>query len=313
LTYPGAEDRGTKNERREVACLLARDLRDQQRKLERRNRLLLQGGIGLAIVAIAAVIILVLSSNITRPAAGPLNMQSDGIIIGKDLKAVRTPAIPANGKPVATVRDKKSSVVSIRIYLDYFCPVCNAFETANKTQLTGWLKKGAATLEIHPISLLDRSSLGTQYSTRSANAGACVANYAPDDYWAFTQEMYVKQPTEGTAGLTDAQILAVMAAAKVHDLAAITPCVKKQKFKAWVNDATTRAENGPLPDSSAKSVLGTPTVIVDGVEYPITSSDVGSAAAFAAFVEQTAGAQFNGSAPTSKPTTTPTPTPTVAG
>lgn len=313
MTNPGADDRGRKNERRAAARDKARELREQQRKQERRNRLLLQGGIGVGILAVAAIIFLVLSSSITRPAAGPLNMQSDGIIIGKDLKAVRTPAIPVNGKPVATVRNKKSSVVSIRIYLDYFCPVCNQFETANKTQLTSWLKKGAATLEIHPIALLDRSSLGTQYSTRAANAAACVANYAPDDYWAFTQEMYVRQPTEGTVGLSDAQILAVMSAAKVHDLSQITPCVKKQRFKAWVGDATTRAENGPLPDSTAKSVLGTPTVIVDGVEYPITTTDVSSASAFAAFVEQTAGAGFNGSAPASTPKPTPSPTPTVAG
>ena len=313
MTYPGAEDRGTKNQRREAAREKARELRDQQRKQERRNRILLQGGIGVGILAVLAIIALVLTTSITRPAPGPLNMRSDGIIIGKDLKAVRTPAIPANGKPVATVRDKKSSVVSIRIYLDYFCPVCNAFETANRAQLTSWLKKGAATLEIHPISLLDRSSLGTQYSTRAANAAACVANYAPDDYWAFTQEMYVRQPTENTVGLSDSQILAVMSAAKVHDVSQIKPCVTKQKFKTWVDAATTRAENGPLPDSTAKSVLGTPTIIVDGVEYPITSSDVNSASAFAAFVEQTAGAQFNGSAPSSTPTPTPTPTSTVAG
>jgi protein-disulfide isomerase len=309
MTYGEAGDRGSKNQRREAAREKARELRDQQRKKEKRNRFLLQGGIGLGIIVIIGVIVLIVTSSIQPAAAGPLNMRSDGIIIGKDLKAVRTSAIPENGKPIATVRDKKSSVVSIRIYLDYFCPVCNAFETANKSQLTSWLKKGAVTLEIHPISILDRSSLGTAYSTRAANAAACVANYAPDDYWAFTQEMYVKQPTEDTVGLSNAQILAVIKDAKVHDISQITPCVNKEKFGAWVGAATNRALNGPLPDSSAKSVAGTPTVIVDGVEYPITNADVGSAAAFAAFVEQTAGSQFDSG--TSTPTPTPTPTPTA--
>jgi protein-disulfide isomerase len=311
LTYPGAEDRGSKNERRQVARDKARELRDQQRKTERRNRLLIQGGIGVVLLAIIGVVVLVLTTSVTPPAAGPLNMRSDGIIIGQDLKAVRTGATPANGKPIATVRDKKSSVVSIRIYLDYFCPVCNAFETANKAQLTSWLNKGAATVEIHPISILDRSSVGTQYSTRAANAAACVANYAPDDYWAFNEEMYTRQPTEGTGGLTDSQILAVIASAKVHDRAAIRPCVDKQKFKDWVGASTNRALAGPLPDSNVKAVTGTPTVIVDGTQYPITSNDVGSASAFAAFVEQTAGSQFNPNAPT--PTPTPSPTPTLAG
>jgi protein-disulfide isomerase len=306
MTYGEAGDRGSKNQRREAAREKARELRDQQRKKEKRNRLFLQGGVGVGILAIAAIIILVVVNNVAPPAAGPLNMRSDGIIIGKDLKAVRTGAIPENGKPIATVRDKKSSVVSIRIYIDYFCPVCNAFETANKSQLTSWLKKGAVTLEIHPISILDRSSLGTAYSTRAANAAACVANYAPDDYWAFTQEMYVKQPTENTVGLTDAQIIAVIKDAKVHNISQITPCVNKEKFKAWVAAATTRALSGPLPDSTAKSVAGTPTVIVDGVEYPITDADVGSASAFTAFVEQTAGAQFDSGTSTPKPTPTPT-------
>ena len=124
MTYGGADDRGTKNQRREAAREKARELRDLQRKKEKRNRLFLQGGIGLGVIVIALVIVFVVTSSITPPAAGPLNMRSDGIILGKDLKAVRTPAIAAKGKPVATVRDKKSSVVSIRIYIDYFCPVC---------------------------------------------------------------------------------------------------------------------------------------------------------------------------------------------
>ena len=308
MTYGGAGDRGTKNQRREAARDKARELRQLQRRKERRNRVFLQGGITLGVLAAAGIIALVIVNSIAPPAAGPLNMQSDGIIISKNLKAVPTPAIAAKGKPVATVRDKKSSVVSIRIYLDYFCPVCNAFETANKAQIESWLKNGAATVEIHPITFLDRSSLGTKYSSRAANAAACVANYSPDDFWAFTKEMYIKQPTEGTVGLTNSQINDVVKAAKVHNLSQIYDCVNSEKFKAWVAASTARAEAGPLPDSSIKTVTGTPTIIVDGVEFPITSDDVSNAAAFAAFVEQTAGAQFNSG--TSTPTPTPSPTAT---
>lgn len=309
MTNGGAGDRGTKNQRREAAREKARELRELQRKKERRNRFFLQGGIGVGILVVLGVIALIVTTSIQPPAAGPLNMQSDGIVIGKDFKAVSTPAISAKGKPVATVRDKKSSVVSIRIYLDYFCPVCNEFETANKAQITSWLKKGAVTLEIHPISFLDRSSLGTRYSSRAANAGACVANYAPDDYWTFTEEMYVEQPKEGTGGLTNAQLIDVVKTAKVHNQSAISDCINSEKFKAWVTAATDRAGAGPLPDSSVKAVTGTPTVIVDGVEYPINSESVGNASEFAAFVEQASGQQFNSG--DSTPTKTPTPSPTA--
>jgi protein-disulfide isomerase len=234
-------------------------------------------------------------------------MLSDGITIGKEFKAERTAAIPANGQPVPTVRDKKSSVVTIRIYLDYFCPVCNQFETANKDQISSWLKSGAATLEIHPVSFLDRESLGTRYSSRAANAAACVSNYSPDDFWTFTQAMYVSQPKELTAGLTNAQIIKVIQGAGVTNLSQISKCVNKETYKSWVTDSTDRATHGPLPDANIKTVTGTPTIIVDGLQYVAT--DFGSASDFQAFVVQAAGASFNpGTTPTPTPTPIPTPT-----
>jgi protein-disulfide isomerase len=306
MTNGSGDQRLSKNQRRDAARDKARALREEQRKKAKRNRLFLQGGIGAGILVVVAVIVLVVVNSITPAAAGPKNMLSDGIIIGKDYKAVRTPAIPADGKPVATKRDKNSSVVSIRIYLDYFCPICNEFETANKSQISGWLKSGAATLEIHPISFLDRSSLGTRYSSRAANAGGCVANYSPDDYWAFTQEMYVKQPEENSVGLTNAQIISVIKKAGVHNLTEVSKCVNDEKFKGWVTDATNRATTGPLPDSNVKTVTGTPTVIVNGLQY--NASDWTSSSDFAAFVLQAAGATSGSGSSTPTPTPTPTAT-----
>jgi protein-disulfide isomerase len=307
MSIGSGDDRLSRNARRDAAREKAKALRDQQRRKERRNRWLLQGGIGAVVLIAIAIVAIVLRGSVTPAASGPLNMLSDGITIGKDFKAVPTAAIPANGKPVPTVRDKKSSVVTIRIYLDYFCPVCNEFETANKDQIGSWLKSGAATLEIHPISFLDHSSLGTRYASRAANAGACVANYSPNDMWTFTQAMYANQPKELTAGLTNAQINAVIANAGVANTGEIAKCVNKETFKSWVTAATDRATHGPLPDSNVATVKGTPTIIVDGLNYLPTSYS--SASEFQAFVVQAAGASFNAGT-TSTPTPTPTPVPT---
>jgi protein-disulfide isomerase len=299
------DDRPSKNQRREAARDKARELRLQQKKKERRNRVFLQGGIAVGIIAVVVIVVLAISASVKPVGAGPLNMASDGIVIGKDFKAVSTAAIPANGEPTATKRDKKSSVVSIRMYIDYFCPICNQFETANKDQINSWLKSGAVTVEIHPISFLDRSSLGTRYASRAANAGACVANYSPDDYWDFTEAMYTNQPEEGTAGLTNAQIIKVIKDAGVGNMTSISKCVNDEKFKSWVTAATDRATHGPLPDSNVSTVAGTPTVIVDGLQY---TGDVTDAAAFSSFVTAAAAASFNAN---STPTPTPTPTPTA--
>jgi protein-disulfide isomerase len=308
MTY-GNEPRN-QSERRGAARDKARALRENRRRRERRRRWFLQGGIAGGLIVIIVVVVLVVANGVRPASAGPENMLSDGIVIGKDFKAVRTAAIPANGKPVPTTRDKKSSVVTIRIYVDYFCPLCGQFETANEPQISAWLKSGAATLEIHPVSILDRSSLGSRYSSRAANAAACVANYSPDDFWAFTKAMYAKQPKEGTSGLSNAQIKSVVSKAGVQDLGDINPCINTEKFASWVTDATERAANGPLPDSNVKTAATTPTVIVDGLSYQ--ASNWGSASDFDAFVVQAAGASFDSGDSTPTPTPTPTTIPTLS-
>lgn len=310
MTYGGEGDDRSATQPRDVAREKARALREEHRKQERRRRVYLRGGIVVGIIAVALIITFVVIGSIPKPASGPLNMASDGIVIGKGDKAAQTPAISAAEKPIATERDKNSSVISIRLYVDYFCPLCKSFQSTNGAQLSKWLQSGAITLEIHPIALFDRSSLGSAYSTRAANAAACVANYSPNNYWTFTQRMFAKQPAQNTAGLTNAQIVSVIRASGVHNLAKITDCVDTERFKIWVSSATDRALAGPLPDSTAKKVAAAPTVIVDGQAFPITSADVSSAAAFTSFVEQTAGAQFSGtSTPTPVPTVTVTPAP----
>ena len=294
--------------RRDAAREKSKALRDAHRKRERRNRWILQGGIAGGVVVILIVIAIVLFTSISPAVAGPLNMQSDGITIGKAAKAELTPAIPANGEPTATTRDKKSSVVTIRIYVDFLCPTCGQFVRANRDQIGSWLNDGAATIEIHPISVLDRVSLGSSYSTRAATAAACVANYSPDDFWAFTQAIYAQQPKEQAPGFTNAQILSKARDAGVGNLSPITSCVNNQKFKAWVVDATQRAQTGPLPDSNVKAVAAPPVIIVDGLQYQ--SANYGSAADFQAFVVQAAGVAFSPEVTTPTPTPTPTPTAT---
>ena len=60
-------------------------------------------------------------------------------------------------------------------YVDFMCPVCNQFEQAYGEAIQGLVDDGTITLNIHPISILDRASQGTEYSTRAANAMYCVA------------------------------------------------------------------------------------------------------------------------------------------
>src|SRR5690606_12628527 len=103
------------------------------RKKERRTKILLQGGILIAVLAVVAIVALVIVNSVRPPAAGPLNMASDGIQLGAGMVATPTPGIEPGGEPVAN--DPEEGVLDIRIYVDYLCPFCNVFEETNGAYL----------------------------------------------------------------------------------------------------------------------------------------------------------------------------------
>jgi protein-disulfide isomerase len=295
------ESRLTKNEKREAAREKARLLREEQKKKDRRTKLLLQGGIIVASLAIIAVVALVIVNSIRPAGPGPLNMASDGIQITEGFVATETPALQPGEDPVPN--ERAEGELNITMYVDYLCPICGQFEEANGDYISSLLENGGTTVDIHPITILDRASQGTKYSTRSANAAACVANYSPNQFYDFHNLLFANQPEENTTGLSDDELVALTVEAGVNEADAIASCITGQEFKAWVANSSARALNGPIPNSNIDKVTGTPTVLVNGLKYEGAVNDLAS---FQAFVIQAAGEDFNESS-TSTPTPTPTP------
>ncbi|MGV8884844.1 MAG: DsbA family protein [Microbacteriaceae bacterium] len=271
-----------KRERREQAREHARTLREAEEKKRRRNRVFVQGGVIVGVIAIAAVALMVVT-NLTRPEGpGPLNMASDGILFDSTASAamspVKTAALAASATPVATPQEK-TGPVSIVVYADYQCPFCAQFEQTNGKQIVTWVAGGIATLEMHPVALLDGASLGTRYSSRAANAVACVANYQPDDFYLASTALFASQPAEQTRGLKNDEIVKIVEKSGADD-PAIAQCIRDESFKSWVTAATLRTRQ-PLPNSDEPYLSSTPTVLVNGVRYP---GSPGDAAAFLQFV-----------------------------
>lgn len=301
-----AEERLTKDQRRAAAQEAARVLREKQKRRARRNRFFLIGGSTLGILAIFAVVALVLINAQPKPAGpGPANMASDGILItgsADGLKVVETDPIPEGGKPTPTDTDSLTAQLHIVTYIDYLCPFCNQFETTNAAAIQQLVESGTADLEIHPIAILDRSSLDTRYSSRSANAAACVAEYSPDQYLDVNAALFAAQPAESTAGLTNKELIDVLAGAGVAS-DDVTDCVNDETFKGWVSAATTRA----LADPDLKNAdgnFGTPTVLVNGQRYEGSLTDASEFQAFVGSVFTEAVAGGDGSTPTPTPTET---------
>jgi protein-disulfide isomerase len=311
MTYGGSnQPRQTRNERREAAREKARILREQQRKRERRNRALIVTGVTVVVALIAAVIIGIVVQN-TKPAGpGPANMASDGIVLtaGEDggIVAVETPALAAGEAPTPTVPDESGEVANIVMYIDYLCPFCGQFEATNSESIRTMVESGAATVEVHPIAILTNKSAGTQYSLRAANAAACVADSSPESFFDFNAILFENQPEEGSTGLTDDELKALAEEVGVSSGSTIDTCIDEVQFRSWVQEATNRALTEPVPntDPELPSVIGTPTVLVNGQQYDGALDDPQE---FQAFVLQATSATFNDSGATPTPTPTPAP------
>ncbi|MFO7691293.1 MAG: thioredoxin domain-containing protein [Cryobacterium sp.] len=306
MTSGGLSDsRPSKNERRELARDKAKLLRVSQKKKDSRRRVLLQGGIGLGAIAVVVVVVFVIMGSIRPAGPGPMNMASDGILLGENMTAVQTDALQPDQDPVASDPDATGTVANIRIYVDYLCPACNVFETTNGEQIRTWVETGAATVEVHPIAILTSRSAGTQYSLRAANAAACVADSAPDAFYAFHESLFAGQPEENTTGLADEELKSLVSESGVDaNVDAIETCIDETTFKPWVQAATDRALAGPIPNSDLGAVTGTPTVLVDGKQYVGSLTDPKE---FSAFVLQAVGESYSTATPTPEPTPEPAP------
>ena len=258
----------TKNQKREHARELARATREAEQKKQKRRRLITQGSVILGAIAVVAVIALVVTTG-AKPTTGPLNMLSDGIVItgdGTTTTAVSTAAVQPDAEPVATDTSDSTGIANIVVYLDYLCPYCGDFENTNAEQIATWVTSGAATLEVHPISILDAQSQGSEYSTRAANAASCVANFDPNNFLAVNTALFANQPAEATTGLTNDELAELVASAGA-DGDDVASCIADGTFSEWVTAATDRALEGPLPNTDVAAVTGTPTVLVNGSQY----------------------------------------------
>lgn len=264
-----SQERLTKDQRRDQARELARLEREKRQKAQARNRILIRVGATVGVLAVLGAI----AGGVwiaTRPEGpGPANMISDGILLtGADGKVVPvlTDAIPGDGEPVPTNPDDYDVPLHIVTYIDFGCPYCNLFESTNSTQIEELVASGMATLEVHPIEILDNAFQSSRYPSRAANAAACVAAYEPQSFLDVSDAFFANQPPERTPGLSNDEIVELVRGAGVSS-SDVESCIHGENFRGWVQLASQRALDGPLPNTDVKQVLGTPTILVNGVKY----------------------------------------------
>ena len=270
---PANEVRKSKAERTAEAREKARLIRDAQLKKDKRNKLLIGWGIVAAVVAILAVVALVVTTSIRQntPIADqgpvPANANVNGgvtLLANTDVKqtdpanvdvtTLTKPETPPSPVVAPGADAEEGQPVKVIAYIDFICPVCLRFEETYNEALTSLRNEGKITMEYRPLGFLDRQS-STNYSSRSANAAACVADTAPDKYAEYVNVLFENQPAEGGAGLSDDKLKSL-----ASDIGAdINSCVDDKTFRPYVKYSTELAAN--------TGITGTPTVFIDGKQW----------------------------------------------
>lgn len=309
--------RQTKAERREQAREQARLAREAEKKREKRNRLFLQGGIVLGVIAVLAVVGLVLVQTMKPAGPGPLNMASGGVIFEKDLAIVTGPALQPDQERVAPAVDRDELPLDITVYVDYNCVHCAGFEQATGEILETWVGSGDATLQIYPVTIQDAVSGG--YSTRAANLLGCVVDQDPAPGLAFalhssllSEAVYTNIVRE-TGGLSNDQLLeqAELVGIDVND--ELKMCVKETRYAQFFAQNTKVAtetgvlglaegaqlagSNGLQPADEPQRLQGTPLIVINGQQWNTTDGS-GNYADFESYLLKTK-AQLDGNSSSS--------------
>ncbi len=154
----------------------------------------------------------------------------------------------ANGVTVG----RADARAGIDLYEDPQCPACRAFEQQAGPTVEGWINSGRARVNYHIISFLDSAST-TRYSSRAANALYCAADAGA--FLRYHDLLYANQPAEGSAGLTDDQLISLGRQAGATS-STFAECVSSHRYADFVSRISDQA--------SKDGVLSTPTVLVNG-------------------------------------------------
>jgi protein-disulfide isomerase len=271
--------RPSKAERTTTAREQARQLHERQQAAAKRKSLFLKVGVVVAVILIIGIVALIITQNnrgsIADAGPAPAHgnefggyvLTADGM---KDTPAITVDknTIPPAGTgaggatiPPGIAAAKAGEPVQVVVYADLSCPVCKQFEEAYGASLNKLVADGKITLEYRIATFLDRMS-STNYSSRAANALACVADSKPEAFAPYLTALFAQQPAEGGEGLPNAQLTKIAADAGAGDVGS---CIDGTKFRPWAQYVNATF--------NAYEVGGTPTAYVNGHLWDSQSED----------------------------------------
>lgn len=239
---------------------------------KRRSRTITWTIVGV-IVAVVAIIVVVTLMNSSRniPDAGPTPTaatETGGLLLEEgvpaqgdapdevDATTVDEPNPDTAGQMPTDVPGSDTS--DIIIYADANCVYCAQFEIENADALNELASDGHA-IEYRLVNYLDNPGTDN-FSSRAANAMACVAEEAPEHANDYIHEVFTSYNTHQGAGLSNDELTSL--ASEVG--ADIGDCVSDNTYRPFVNYTSAHAVQD--------GIAGTPSIWVNGEFFENTAN-----------------------------------------
>jgi protein-disulfide isomerase len=303
--------RPNKAERLQAAREAARAKREAAEKARRRKATLTRWSVVVIVVAVIAAVAGIYYFNVYKPnhqkvatsgAVPAHGNQYGGVVLtGPDTladspedtpKTVSSKGLPEDAQDAAAKglisdtsevkasgSESTSGKPKIIVYADVICPYCKTFEDQYGDQLETWLKDGDAEVEYRMLGFLDGQS-STNYSSRGANALACVADESPKNYLPYLRSLFNAQNPEeeggegvqeGGKGLSDKKLASMAEELGAPD--SVQSCITGGDFRPYVKYG--------IGTAYEDHVRGTPSLVVDGENW-----DPNKDADFTAFAQK---------------------------
>lgn len=208
-------------------------MREEQQRQEKRRERMMRYGVAVAIVAAVAIIAVAVAAS---------RGGDDGPVAVPDaVGSGNGQAIEGDGGGILV--GDASAPVTIDYWMDFLCPHCADFETANGPAIQTLVDSGQANIVYHPLDYT-----GAVYSRRANNAFACAAQ--EDKALEFKSAAFAAAGTQwSTSTLVDL-------GEQVGIGGDYEGCVRDDEFEDWA---------AAVPESARDhQVEGTPTVFVNG-------------------------------------------------
>jgi protein-disulfide isomerase len=231
--HPVRSQPASRRQRRAAARAATRDAARQPSTSGLRRRPLLvitMAALAVGLFAVGALLVL------NRPAARGSTLQTPTFMTPTDL---------ADGTSLGA----KSAPVTIDLWADFQCPVCQAFTDQIEPQLvTTYIEPGKVRLVFHDMAFIGPESVDA--------AVAAQAAAAQGKFWTYHDYLYANQGvTENSGAFSRARLISIADAVGLN----------QAKFTQALDDATLRNDvEAEASAGASQGVNATPTIFLNG-------------------------------------------------